>query len=131
MLHSSSRRGGRALLAVLTLAFTNLLLVSTPAGAAPTTTRISGNDRFFTAAAVSAASFAPGVPVAYVAVGTNFPDALAGGPAGAADGGPVLLTHTNTLPQPTIDELDRLNPGAIVILGGTVAVSKGRLTVCH
>ncbi len=118
------RRRARLLTAVLALALTNLVLVSTPADAAPTATRISGDDRFATAAAVSGASFAPGVPVAYVAVGDNFPDALTGGPAGAATGGPVLLTRAMSLPQTTTDELQRLNPGSIVILGGPAVVSR-------
>ncbi|HYM53052.1 MAG TPA: S8 family serine peptidase, partial [Candidatus Dormibacteraeota bacterium] len=45
--------------------------------------RLAGADRYATAAAVSAASFGAGVPVAYVATGTNFPDALAAGPVAA------------------------------------------------
>src|SRR5690606_30784399 len=46
--------------------------------------RLAGADRFATAAAVSRAAFGPGVPVAFVAVGSDFPDALAGVPASAA-----------------------------------------------
>jgi putative cell wall-binding protein len=86
-------------------------------------TRLSGADRFGTAAAISAATYAPGVPAAVVAVGTNFPDALAGGPAAAVLGGPILLTTTDAVPQSTADELSRLQPGSIVILGGTAVVS--------
>lgn len=88
------------------------------------TTRVAGEDRFATAAAVSSATFAtPGVPVAYVANGDTFPDALAGGPAAGASGGPVLLTHRDSLPQATIAELQRVKPNAIAVLGGTAAVS--------
>jgi putative cell wall-binding protein len=87
-------------------------------------TRLYGDDRFATAAAVSSATFpTPGVPAAYVANGDTFPDALAGGPAAGAAGGPVLLTHRDSLPQATIGELQRVKPGAIVVLGGTAAVS--------
>ena len=88
-----------------------------------TPTRIAGLDRYATAAAMSAAHFGPGVPVAYVATGQNFPDALAGGPAAGIHGGPVLLTQTGTLPPATRDELLRLRPGRIIVLGGTGAVS--------
>jgi len=88
-----------------------------------TPVRIAGADRYATAAAVSRAHFGPGVPVAYVATGTNFPDALAGGPAAGIQGGPVLLTERGGLPQATRDELTRLRPGRIVVLGGTGAVS--------
>jgi putative cell wall binding repeat protein len=72
--------------------------------------RYAGADRYATAAAVSAAAFNPGVPVAYVAIGNNFPDALAGGAAAAVNGGPVLLLSAAGVPDATAAELDRLNP---------------------
>jgi putative cell wall-binding protein len=89
------------------------------------TRRIAGATRYETAAAISADTFAPGVPVAYVATGTNFPDALAGNPPAGSQGGPVLLTGPTELPDAVAAELDRLNPGRIVILGATGAVSSG------
>jgi len=88
-----------------------------------TPTRIAGADRYATAAALSQSHFAAGAPVAYVATGVNFPDALAGGPAAGVQGGPILLTDPASLPQATRDELARLRPGRIVVLGGTDAVS--------
>lgn len=88
-----------------------------------TPTRVAGADRYGTAAAVSRAHFTPGVPVAFVATGTNFPDALAGGPAAGVQGGPMLLTEPGSLPQVTRDELARLQPGRIVVLGGTGAIT--------
>ena len=89
-----------------------------------TPTRIAGADRYGTAAAVSRAHYGPDVPVAYVATGRNFPDALAGGPAAGITGGPVLLTDTSQLPPATRDELLRLRPARIVVLGGPGAVSQ-------
>ena len=85
--------------------------------------RISGADRYATSAAISKARFSPGVPVAYVATGLNYPDALAGGPAAGLAGGPVLLTDPGNLPQVIRDELKRLDPDRIVVLGGSGAVS--------
>lgn len=85
--------------------------------------RLSGPDRYATAAAISAATFAPGVEIAYVAFGGNFPDALAGAAAGGYRGGPVLLTPFTALPAATITELQRLQPRRIVLLGGTGVVS--------
>ena len=87
------------------------------------TPRIAGEDRFGTAAAVSRASFDTAVPVVYIADGTTFPDALAGGPAARVGGGPLLLTAPGSLPAATTTELARLTPGRIVVLGGTGAVS--------
>jgi putative cell wall-binding protein len=87
--------------------------------------RYAGSDRYATAAQVSAAHYSPGVPVAYVATGANFPDALAGGVPAALRGGPVLLVSRDQVPPATAAELDRLNPGEIVVLGGTGVVSDG------
>jgi Cell wall binding domain 2 (CWB2) len=85
--------------------------------------RIAGSDRFSTAAAISEASFEPGVPVAYIATGLNFPDALAGAAVAGSQGAPILLVMPNSIPAATATELKRLKPGKIVILGGTGAVS--------
>ena len=99
------------------------LLTAAPAIAAAAVERIAGNDRYATAAAVSRSAFTPGVPVVYVATGSSYPDALAGGAAAAALGGPVLLVTKDTIPSSTADELTRLAPGRIVVLGGPAAVS--------
>jgi len=87
-------------------------------------TRLWGADRYATSAAISEASFAPGVPVVYVAVGTGFADALSVAPVGGVVGGPVLLTKTSSLPGAIASELDRLDPERIVVVGGPAAVSE-------
>ena len=89
----------------------------------PPVTRLSGSDRFATSAAISAASFAPGVPVVYVANGFNFPDALSAAPVAGKDGAPVLLVSADAIPAAIQTELARLKPGRIVVLGGVNAVS--------
>src|SRR5690606_23761934 len=86
-------------------------------------TRLHGVDRYGTSAAISAAGFAPGVPVAYIASGAEFADALSGSAAAAQRGGPVLLTAPTVLPAAIATELRRLQPANIVILGGESAVS--------
>jgi putative cell wall-binding protein len=88
--------------------------------------RISGADRYETAAAISAAFFPSAVSV-LVASGANFPDALAGGPAAARLDAPLLLVRPNEVPQATRAELQRLRPLQIFVLGGTGAVSEGVL----
>jgi heparosan-N-sulfate-glucuronate 5-epimerase len=91
--------------------------------------RLGGVDRFATAAAIARATFSSGVPVAYIAVATDFPDALAGAAAAGKTGGPVLLTRTRgLLDDRTAAELTRLKPNRIVILGGTGAVSADTAT---
>jgi len=87
--------------------------------------RISGPDRYATAAAISADAFAPNVPTVYVTTGQDWPDALAGVPHAARAGGPLLLTRRDTLPGSIAAELDRLNPGRIIVLGSAGVVSDG------
>jgi putative cell wall-binding protein len=87
-------------------------------------TRLGGNDRYSTAAKVSQHSFGPGIPTAFVAAGSGYPDAMAAGAAGARLGAPVLLTEPNSLSPATAAELRRLRPGRIVLLGGERAVSQ-------
>lgn len=84
--------------------------------------RLSGADRIETAARISAATFGPGVEVAFAATARDFPDALAGGPAAAGMGAPILLVDQD-VPAATDAELRRLAPGRIVVLGGQAAVS--------
>ncbi len=88
------------------------------------TTRLAGANRYETAVAISKHSFPTGAPIVFVATGSGFADALAGGPAAAALGGPVLLTSSGSVPKAVSDEIARLSPDTIVVLGGTGVVSK-------
>jgi Cell wall binding domain 2 (CWB2)/Fibronectin type III domain/Iron/zinc purple acid phosphatase-like protein C/Purple acid Phosphatase, N-terminal domain len=96
----------------------------TPAAAIPPVTRLWGQSRFGTAAAVSAATFGPGADVAYIANAYNFPDALAGAAAAGTIRGPVLLANSVLpLDANTTGELLRLKPKRIVVLGGSGVIS--------
>jgi putative cell wall-binding protein len=86
-------------------------------------TRLSGIDRYATAAAVSAAAFPAGATTVYVASGSGFADALAGVPAAVTSESPLLLTRGDRLPDATRAELVRLAPSRILVLGGPGAVS--------
>jgi putative cell wall-binding protein len=94
-------------------------------------TRVSGANRYDTSVAASKnAPRSATVETAgvvshrvYIAVGTNFPDALAGAGVAGIRHAPVLLVQQNSIPQAVIDEIKRLNPREIVILGGTAVVS--------
>jgi putative cell wall-binding protein len=114
----------RTRLPVLLLAaalIAGVVVAAGPADAA-TTSRLAGSDRYDTAAAVSRATFAPGVAMVYVVTGRNFPDALAAGAAAAAKKGPVLLVDAGRIPAPVATELSRLQPAAITVVGGAGAV---------
>jgi len=67
----------------------------------------------------------PHTQVVYVATGENFPDALGAAATAASGLGPVLLVQQNSVPAPTLTELNRLQPPEIVIVGGTAVISAG------
>jgi len=85
--------------------------------------RLAGIDRFATAVEVSQAVYPDGAGVVYLAAGYNFPDALAAGPAAAAEGGPILLASQDNIPTATRNELVRLDPHTVVVVGGEAALS--------
>ena len=91
-------------------------------------TRLAGADRYATAVAISKATYAPGVPVAYIATGLGFADALAGAAAAGTAGGPLLTIPGTSIPAATAAELTRLKPAKIIVLGGTSAISQAVLT---
>lgn len=101
------------------------------AAAARTTTgevtRLAGTSRWGTAAAI-ASTYPSGVGTVYVASGLDYPDGLSGGAAAGRLGSPLLLTRPDVLPLETQAALDRLAPGAVVIVGGPGAVSSAVMT---
>lgn len=94
-----------------------------PAGVS--VTRVAGPDRAATAAALSrdAHPDPEAVDTVVVARGDDPADALAGGPLAAHHGGPLLLTRTDDLPAATAEEVTRLEPDSVLLLGGPEAVS--------
>jgi putative cell wall-binding protein len=91
---------------------------------ATSTERLGGINRYTTAIAVSKATFpSPGVPAVYIASGLSFPDALAGAAAAGHRGGPVLLTGQSALPTAVLDEIRRLKPKRVILLGGPAVIS--------
>ncbi|WP_432484968.1 cell wall-binding repeat-containing protein [Kineococcus esterisolvens] len=71
-----------------------------------TTHLIGGTASVSTAVAVGQRFF-PGSTAAVLAVGENYPDALAAGPFAANIAAPLLLTGSGATPQATRAELDR------------------------
>ena len=102
---------------------------SSRAAAAAATGRLAGANRYDTAVAVSRVTYADGQLAGgtlVVASGTQYPDALAGGPAAAGIGGPMLLVPpTGTVPASVIAEIKRLGVEALYIMGGDGAVDLG------
>jgi hypothetical protein len=67
----------------------------------------------------------PTTGVVFIATGENFPDALGAGPAAALGLGPILLVNKNSVPPATLNELNRLTPAQIFIVGGTAVITDG------
>jgi len=84
--------------------------------------RISGGDRFVTAANISKAGWETAETVV-LAQGLDFPDALASVPLAKKLNAPILLTRPLALPSVTIEEVKRLKVRNVIILGGPAAVS--------
>jgi putative cell wall-binding protein len=103
--------------------------------------RLSGPTRYETAVDIAKQFTDRPVDKVYLAVGDNFPDALAGSPAAARDpvgaggGSPILLARKNCIPATVDSYLRSLNGGAgptkLVLLGGSDVLSDAAPnTVC-
>ena len=85
-------------------------------------TRLSGLDRYATAASV-ARQFWARVPRAFVATGRSFADALAGGAVAGRDNAPMLLVPGTFVPLTIGQEVLRMAPYRLQLLGGSGAIS--------
>lgn len=81
------------------------------------TFRLSGDDRYGTAAAISS-RFDPGVPVLYIATGEDYPDALSASALAGRQSSPLLLVQRSAIPTVVWNEIVRLQPREIIIAGG-------------
>ncbi|MCS5721616.1 cell wall-binding repeat-containing protein [Herbiconiux sp. CPCC 203407] len=90
---------------------------------APVVQNIAGTDRYDQAVAVSKLEFTSAKTV-YIASGAKYPDALSAGSLAAHHEAPLLLTRADTIPDAVLDEIARLAPDDVVIVGGEASVSK-------
>lgn len=89
--------------------------------------RISGRDRYETALKVSQANFEDAEYV-IIASGEKYPDAVFGGSLASQTKSPILLVKKNNIPVGVIEEIKRLNPKMILLLGGEDTISEEVLT---
>ncbi|EHQ91981.1 cell wall-binding repeat-containing protein [Desulfosporosinus youngiae] len=88
------------------------------------TDRIYGNTLYDTAVEISKRGW-DFAPVAVLATGRNFPDALTGTVLARKVNGPLLLTESNRLNPEVAAELKRLGTQEVYLLGGEVALNVG------
>ena len=86
-------------------------------------TWLYGADRYETAALLSSQRWPDGADTVYVGTGENFPDLLSVSSLTAQEPGPLLLVLPDQIPDATRQEILRLRPERIVIVGGTGVVS--------
>ena len=85
--------------------------------------RISGSDRYETSAKISQRTFPHQIEKIVLASGENFADSLVAGSLANKENAPVLLTQKYNLPQVIKDEINRLSPEQIIIVGGEKSVN--------
>jgi putative cell wall-binding protein len=102
-----------------------LLFVSVSNAYAQTVSkRITGNDRFKTAVAVSNEGWPDGAEYVVLATAEDYPDALSAAPLAAKYDAPILLTDKNTINSDTTAEISRLKAKNIIIVGGVGVISQ-------
>lgn len=83
--------------------------------------RLAGTSRFGTAVAISQHRFPASVPEVYLANAFDSPDGIVAGTLGH---GPILLVPaTGDVPREVRDEVRRLGPRRIIVIGGEAAIS--------
>ncbi len=91
-------------------------------GAYGTVTRVGGATRYETAALL-AGTLDTSARV-FVASGSDFPDALAGAAVAGRDGAPMLLTRSDELPASTAEQVTRLQPELVTVVGGKAVIAE-------
>ncbi|WP_114905616.1 cell wall-binding repeat-containing protein [Ornithinimicrobium murale] len=84
--------------------------------------RVGGANRYATAADL-ASYYGSGQSRVFLVSGEDFPDALAAAALAGKQHTPLLLTHRDRIDRATLAQLDRLDPGEIVVLGGDLVIS--------
>lgn len=85
--------------------------------------RLNGSDRYETSAKISRRTFPHKIEKIVLASGENFADSLVAGSLANKENAPVLLTQKDNLPQVIKDEINRLSPSQIIIVGGEKSVN--------
>ena len=86
--------------------------------------RISGVNRYETNANISKEFTKEGIDTIILASGENYADALSAVPLASKNQCPILLAESNSINSFTINEIKRLNPNKIIVIGGEGAISQ-------
>lgn len=86
--------------------------------------RYAGGDRYGTAARIAERVFDGTHATVYMTTGRAFPDALAGGVVAGIAAAPMVTVDPRCVPDVVLDQIERMDPDTLVVLGGTEAVSQ-------
>ena len=86
--------------------------------------KIIGENRYDTAAKISKAAFNDKSDAVVLINGKNSSDGLAAGPFASLIDASILLVEKDYIPNETINEIKRLNPKNVYLIGGTDVVSE-------
>lgn len=89
--------------------------------------RRGGKNRWEVSAGLARDTLGAGASTAYVALGTNWPDGLAGGATAGTEMAPLLLTKTDYVPSVVLSALRSGSLDRIVVLGGSQVISQNVL----
>ena len=84
---------------------------------------LQGNNRFETAVAISKEGWNSGADTAIIASAYSVVDGVSATPLASIKDAPILLVDKNDITKPTKDELKRLNPSNIIVIGGNGVVN--------
>ncbi|SEM65845.1 N-acetylmuramoyl-L-alanine amidase [Mesobacillus persicus] len=87
------------------------------------TQRFDGKDRFQVAVAVSKEGWPNGANTVVLTNYKAFADALSGASLAYKENAPILLTTSNKLETASLNEIKRLNPSKVILIGGSGSVS--------
>ncbi|MFB2555959.1 cell wall-binding repeat-containing protein [Herbiconiux liangxiaofengii] len=90
--------------------------------------RLGGADRFEASTAINTRYFESSSEV-YVATGSNFPDALAGGVLAATHSAPLLVVRGDCVPASTLDALQRWGVTKVTLIGGPASLTDAVATL--
>lgn len=89
--------------------------------------RLIGNNRYDTAVKISQETFKDGADSVVLVNGSSYSDGLSSGPLASVTNSSTLLTGKDKLPNETKNELIRLKPSKVYIIGGENAIQKSVL----
>lgn len=95
----------------------------TPESSQTTVSKLIGTDRYQTAVKISKEGWSSADIVILVnGNDKNLVDGLTATPLASAKNAPILLTNNKELSKHTVDEIKRLNPSKIIVIGGETSI---------